>query len=280
MKISSILSNGIFNKNPLLVGAVALCPAVLVTGTVIEAGIYAAVVFAVLTLSGVIAFPLLSGMKSPAVNIIYMLIAAGITATAEVIIARLYPGATESLFVCLPLTVIVCTLLCTMDSDSFFVSIIGNVARGTGFSLALILISFVRELFATGAVFASADGEGIRIFAGWFVPLEILNEPAGAFILLGCVLALAAKLDSMRASYVERRLEENARIERGEHTVLVKDANGIIVRRSTLERIEREKMEAERAALLDQTMLEDSFDVDEEDAFDDEQEDWEDLDYE
>ncbi len=277
-KTSSKLSNGILNENPLLIGAVALCPAIFIINTAIEAVIYAAVVFVALTLSGVIVFPFFRGVKSLPANIVHMLIAAGITATAEVIISRVYPSVPESLFVCLPLTVIVCTLLFTSDSDSFVASVTGSFVRGAGFGLALVSISFARELLATGALFSSADGEGTRIFASWFVPLEILSEPAGAFILVGCVLALATKLDDMRVSYEKRRIDENDRIERGEHTILVKDADGVIVRRSTLERIERKKMEAERAALLEHAVIDDSVEFDKEDGFDGVQENAEDLD--
>jgi hypothetical protein len=84
-----------------------------------------------------------------------------------------------------------------------------------------------------------------------------------------------------------RRLEEFERIKRGEHETLVLDEEGIVVLRSTIMRLEKEKAIEEEYEMIDLTMPDDDFkfefdssDSDEDKDEDDEDVIFEDCDYE
>ena len=57
-----------------------------------------------------------------------------------------------------------------------------------GFTLAITLISSIRELFGAGTLF------GVQVMPESYLPMGILVKPAGGFIVLGLTLALVNKL--------------------------------------------------------------------------------------
>jgi len=59
---------------------------------------------------------------------------------------------------------------------------------GIGFTLAITLLSCVRELLGSGTVF------GTSFMPEWFEPMAIAVQPAGGFILLGSTLAVVTGL--------------------------------------------------------------------------------------
>ena len=61
-------------------------------------------------------------------------------------------------------------------------------AEEHGFTLAITLISSIRELFGAGTVF------GVQVMPEGYLPMDILVKPAGGFIVLGLTLALMNKL--------------------------------------------------------------------------------------
>ena len=61
---------------------------------------------------------------------------------------------------------------------------IDGLAMGAGFTLALLLLGAIRELIGSGTLF------GVSIFGAHYTPIGILTSPPGAFIVLGCLIAL------------------------------------------------------------------------------------------
>ncbi len=57
------------------------------------------------------------------------------------------------------------------------------LGMGLGFTLALVILGSIRELFAFGSVF------GIKLLGAWYEPWVIMIMPAGAFITLGLLIA-------------------------------------------------------------------------------------------
>ena len=59
----------------------------------------------------------------------------------------------------------------------------GRPGHGAGLTLAITLLSCIRELLGSGTIF------GTRFMPEWFEPMAIAVQPAGGFILLGLTLA-------------------------------------------------------------------------------------------
>lgn len=67
-------------------------------------------------------------------------------------------------------------------------SAVDGLGMGLGFTLAITLISSIRELFGAGTLF------GVQVMPESYLPMGILVKPAGGFIVLGLTLALVNKL--------------------------------------------------------------------------------------
>jgi Na+-transporting NADH:ubiquinone oxidoreductase subunit D len=61
-------------------------------------------------------------------------------------------------------------------------SMIDGIGAGVGYSLVLLVISFVRELFGFGSIF------GFQIFGNWWTPWSIMVMAPSAFFLLAILI--------------------------------------------------------------------------------------------
>ncbi|MBP3368785.1 MAG: hypothetical protein J6L71_05070 [Clostridia bacterium] len=245
-EISTRPTDGVFKKNPIFEKMIAITAAVLVTKTVACAAIFSMVLLIVLVLSSVIANPIFGGKKGNTYRAVHMVIAAGFTSAAELVLLRVFPSLHSEIALHIPLIVICATLISSStDSEGFFRSTADSLFSGIGYGIALILISALRELLSTGRIFAFADYPGVTVFAEWFEPIEVLAEAAGSLIFVGCALGVVRMIAGSKREADARRQEEFERIKRGEHETLVLDEDGIVVLRSTIMRIEREIMEVE-----------------------------------
>lgn len=240
-EISTRTTDGVFKNNPIFVKMIAVTAAVLVTKTVVSSAIFSAIHLLVLVLSGIIAYPIFGGKKGNAYRAVYMVIAAGLTSAAELLLGRLFPSLHGEISIHIPLIVICAVLIsCTSEQDGFGRTAADSVFSGLGFGIALIGLSAVRELISTGRIFSFADFPGVTVFGEWFTPIEVIAEAAGALIFVGCALGSVRMMSESKREADARRLEELERIRRGEHETLTVDEDGVVVHRSTLMRIERE----------------------------------------
>ena len=71
-------------------------------------------------------------------------------------------------------------------------SVLDGLTMGIGYTLALLVISVVRELLGNGTI------AGINILGSDYDPMLIAILPAGGFIILGFLIAGMNKLLSLR----------------------------------------------------------------------------------
>lgn len=235
--IPSIFKEGIITNNPVFVQLLGMCPTLATTTSVKNAIGMGAAVIAVLAFSNLF-ISLLRKIIPKEVRIAsYIVIISGFVTMVELLIKAFFPAIDAALGLFIPLIVVNCIILARAEAfaskngpvESFF----DGIATGIGFMFALVCIAFVRELLGSGMLFAAQDGSGgVQIFGDWFSPATIFLMPTGAFLTVGCLIALVQKL---QASFAERSLKkqlENDAIEAGYHATLMKDAEtGKIIRR-------------------------------------------------
>ena len=87
-----------------------------------------------------------------------------------------------------PLIVVNCIILGRQEAfasrNSVFNSLFDALGMGIGFSLVLVLLGSIRELFGFGTIFQ------FKILGNWFEPWIIMALPAGAFITLGFLVGI------------------------------------------------------------------------------------------
>ena len=186
-------AKGIVTSNPIFILALGLCPALAVTTSLENAlGMSAAVTFVLLATNIMI-----SAVRKLIPDIVriptFIIIIATFVTIANMVFQAYVPALHESLGIYLPLIITYCIVLERAEAfaskNPMVHSIADALGIGIGFALALILISFIRELLGTGGI--SIFGNNLFTLPGLGDnPVSIFILPGGAFLVIGLLLAL------------------------------------------------------------------------------------------
>ena len=189
-----ILKDGLLDNNPTLVQLIGMCPTLAVTTSVVNALGMGVAVIVVLTFSNLF-ISLLRKIIPPQVRIAaYIVVISGFVTAVELLLKAYFPAISASLGLFIPLIVVNCIILARAEAfaskNSPLASVVDGLAMGAGFTCALTVIGFVRELLGTGKIFASSDGTGgLAVFGSGYSPAIIFIAPAGAFLTLAFIVA-------------------------------------------------------------------------------------------
>ncbi len=192
-QFSKIFKEGIFTKNPLLVALMGVCPALAVSTSVINGVAMGVVVIAVLLLSNftvsLIRISIPERVRIP----IYMTIIAGYVTAAELLLKAYLPNIDKSLGFYVSLVVVNCVVLSRCEqyagSNKVMHSIVDAFANGIGYTIALVILSAIREILGSGEI----CGFNFAQYIG-YNPMSIMVLPAGGFLVLGFLCALVKKI--------------------------------------------------------------------------------------
>ena len=189
-----IIKDGLIDNNPTLVQLIGMCPTLAVTTSVVNALGMGVAVIAVLTFSNLF-ISLLRKIIPPQVRIAaFIVVISGFVTAVELLLKAYFPAISASLGLFIPLIVVNCIILARAEAFASknppLASVVDGLAMGAGFTCALFVIGFVRELLGTGKVFASSDGTGgFAVFGSSFSPAIIFIAPSGAFLTLAFIVA-------------------------------------------------------------------------------------------
>lgn len=181
---------GILKDNPVLCLLLGLCPALAVSTSIeLALGMGAAVIF-VLTASNLI-ISLLRRQIPVVVRIpSFIVVIATFVTVVEMTMAAFIPPLHRALGIYLPLIVVNCIVLGRAEvfasRNPPAMSVIDGLGMGTGFTLALMLIGGIRELFGTGEIFFM----GHTLLQVNIEPAILMILPPGAFFAIGLLLGL------------------------------------------------------------------------------------------
>ncbi|MBQ4054186.1 MAG: electron transport complex subunit E [Clostridia bacterium] len=192
MNFKKMLADGIVYKNPVLVQLLGLCSMLAITTSIENAIGMGAAVTAVLICSNLLISLLRKFIPNEVRIASFVVIISGFVTIVELLIKAYLPALDKSLGVFIPLIVVNCIILARAESfaskNGPVSSILDGLTMGIGYTLALLLISAVREILGNGT-FA-----GIPLFGENFKPMLIAILPAGGFIILGILIALVNKM--------------------------------------------------------------------------------------
>ena len=195
MKFKKQLADGVIYKNPVLVQLLGLCSMLAITTSISNAIGMGLAVTAVLTCSNLL-ISLLRKVIPEQIRIAsFVVIISGFVTIVEMLIKAYLPDLNKSLGVFIPLIVVNCIILARAEAfaskNGPVASILDGITMGIGYTLALIVISAIRELLGNGTL------AGVNIMGSSYTPMLIAILPAGGFIILGCLIAGMNKLLSM-----------------------------------------------------------------------------------
>lgn len=191
MSFGKNLKEGLITDNPVLVQLIGLCPT-LATTTSITNGIGMGLSATAVLICSNIVISLLRKIIPNKVRIAaYITVIAGFVTMVDLLLQAFIPSLSASLGTFIPLIVVNCIILGRAEAfaskNSVGKSALDGICMGLGFTFALICMSVVRELLGAGTI----GGGAITVFSQ---PATIMILPAGAFLTLGCIIAIMQKL--------------------------------------------------------------------------------------
>jgi electron transport complex protein RnfE len=178
---------GILDENPVFVQALALCPVLAIT-TSLENGIGMGFATLFVLLASCFAASLLRNVIPEQVRIpCFIVLSATFTTVVSMIMEVFFPALHGALGIFIPLIVINCIILARMETfaskSSPFATVFDALGMGLGFTLALAILGFVREITGFGTVF------GHNVLPDAFPGFMLMAVPAGGFLAFGFIVA-------------------------------------------------------------------------------------------
>jgi H+/Na+-translocating ferredoxin:NAD+ oxidoreductase subunit E len=188
-------TKGIFQRNPVFVLLLGLCPTLAVSTSVENAmGMGAASTF-VLVFSNLLV-SLIKNFIPKKIRIpCFIVVIATFVTMVELFLEAYLPDLNASLGLFVPLIVVNCIILGRAEAfasrNPVSLSLADGLGMGVGFTLALMLLGAIREILGSNALF------GYELIPG-FRPAMIMILPPGAFLTIGLLLGLFALLRARR----------------------------------------------------------------------------------
>ena len=206
---------GIIEENPLLVSILGTCPALATTKTV-EAAIGMSLLFTIVLVCSSVLVSLLRKLiaeeiRTPA----YIVIIATFVTLVKMFTNAFLPDLYSTLGVFISLIVVNCIVLGRAEAyaskNNVFDSLIDALGMGVGYALSLILMAFFREVLGAGSL---SIGKIFKFIPETTLPIlkyvkgctvvydysiPVFQQPAGAFIVFGIILAVIAFFKNRKA---------------------------------------------------------------------------------
>ncbi len=196
MRGLKVFLNGLLKENPSLVLLLGMCPTLAVTTGVSNAIGMGLSATAVLICSNFVISLLRKFIPSKIRIAGYIVIIASFVTVVQMFLQAYVPSLYDSLGLFIPLIVVNCIILGRAEAfaskNNIFLSALDGLGMGLGFTLSLTLIATIREILGNGTWL------GISLFGEGFQPASIMILAPGAFLTLGCILAVINLISAKR----------------------------------------------------------------------------------
>ena len=190
-KSLTTLTTPIIKENPVIVQVLGICSALAVTSK-LETAIVMALAVTFVTAFANTAVSLIRRQVPGSIRIIVeMTIIASLVIVADQLIKAFAFGVSKQLSVYVGLIITNCILLGRTEAfglkNAPLASFLDWLGNGLGYSLILLIVASIRELFGTGKLLGFTILR-VNTEGGWYVPNGLLVLPASAFFLIGLII--------------------------------------------------------------------------------------------
>ncbi|MBQ9599031.1 MAG: electron transport complex subunit E [Clostridia bacterium] len=184
--LKSVFMNGIITENPTFMQLLGMCPTLAVT-TSLQNGLGMGLSATAVLICSNLLISLLRKIIPDKVRIAaYIVIIAAFVTVIDMSLQAFLPDLATSLGVFIPLIVVNCIILARAEAFASknppLQSAVDGLGMGLGFTLALCIISSIREILGAGSIW------GMQLYGGAAVPATILIMAPGGFIVLGLLV--------------------------------------------------------------------------------------------
>lgn len=185
------LSDPLIDKNPVAVHILGICSALAVTTSMSTALTMSVALTVVVTLAAGIISAIRAHIPNQIRIILQLTIIATLVIVADQLLQAFAFGMSQRLTVFVSLIATNCIVLGRTEAYAMHnppvPAMLDAMGNGLGYSLVLMTVAAIRELFGAGTLF------GVQVLAtqaegGWFIPLRLMLLAPSAFIILGLLI--------------------------------------------------------------------------------------------
>ncbi len=191
LKAKKVLLDPLFNNNPIALQVLGICSALAVTVNLKTTLVMAIAVTFVTAFSNLAVSSIRKVIPSSIRIIVQMTIIASLVIVVDQFLRAFLPEISKQLSVFVGLIITNCIVMGRAEAfamkHSPWVSFLDGIGNGLGYSVVLLAVGFIRELFGSGTLL------GFQILpllseGGWYVPNGLLLLPPSAFFLIGMLI--------------------------------------------------------------------------------------------
>ncbi len=199
-KMRKIVTDPLVDNNPVTWQVLGVCSALAVTTQVKTAIVMSLALTIVLCCSNV-AISLLRKMIPNKIRMIVELcVIATLVILADQILKAFMYDVSKQLSVFVGLIITNCIVMGRAEAYALqnppLKSLLDGLGNGLGYSIVLILVAAIRELFGNGSIL------GFQVFGDWFVGNTLMLLPPGAFVIIGLLIWL-------QRTFISKQLRED-----------------------------------------------------------------------
>ena len=204
MNVKRQFTDGLLTKNPVLVQLLGMCSTLAITTNLFNGLGMGLSVTIILICSNVLISALRKVIPSQIRIAAYIVIIAGFVTIVDLLLQAFLPELSESLGVFIPLIVVNCIILGRAEAfaskNGVLASAVDGLCQGIGYTVALVVMSVLRELLGSGTFGGGLlnGGLGYVVIPDPYPAMKIVM-PVGGFLTLGVVIAfsqwLVARID-------------------------------------------------------------------------------------
>ncbi|HQU87830.1 MAG TPA: NADH:ubiquinone reductase (Na(+)-transporting) subunit D [Denitromonas sp.] len=189
--IKEVLLNPVFNNNPIGLQILGICSALAVTSNLKTALVMSIALTLVTAFSNLFISMIRKQIPSSIRMIVQMVIIASLVIVVDQILRAYAFGLAKQLSVFVGLIITNCIVMGRAEAFAMqnppLLSFMDGIGNGLGYSVMLIVLGVIRELFGAGKLL------GFEVLAlakdgGWYVPNGLLLLPPSAFFLIGLII--------------------------------------------------------------------------------------------
>ena len=187
-KLKQLLIEPIFDNNPIALQILGICSALAVTNSLSVTVVMCIALTAVTAFANLFVSMVRNHIPSSIRIIVQMTIIASLVILVDQVLKAVAYDISKQLSVFVGLIITNCIVMGRAEAFAMknppLPSFIDGVGNGLGYSVILLGLAFIRELFGSGGVF------GVTLLTpvtegGWYVPNGLLLLPPSAFFLIG-----------------------------------------------------------------------------------------------
>ena len=196
MNFKKQFTEGLLTKNPVTVQLLGMCSTLAITTSLFNGLGMGISVTLILICSNVLISALRKVISSQIRIAAYIVIIAGFVTIVDLLLQAFLPELSESLGVFIPLIVVNCIILGRAEAfaskNGVLASAVDGLCQGIGYTVALVVMSVLRELLGSGTFGGGLlnGGLGYEIIPDPY-PAMMLTMPVGGFLTLGVVIAFS-----------------------------------------------------------------------------------------